>query len=107
MSHERMISVSGTIPHDLDAERAVLGAMLQSPFAIDAVIDGLLSQDFYRPANGIIFMAIVKLRKSGSPTDPIAVNDAIAASGSMDSIGGPATIIDLLAEAPSVGGVTH
>ena len=92
------------IPHDLEAEKAVIGAMMLSNYAIDAVSGGLVAEDFYKPSYGVIFAAIMKLRSNGSPTDAVTVSDAICALGVDD---GPATLISIVAEAPPVGGITH
>jgi hypothetical protein len=49
------------IPHDLDVERALLGAMLVDPRAIDAARAVVSPADFYAPGNGTIYAAIVEL----------------------------------------------
>ena len=54
--------------HDLDAERALLGAILCKPEALDAALR-LKPDDFYRPEHGAIFKLMLELREKGrSPT---------------------------------------
>ncbi len=58
-------------PNDLVAEEHVLGAMMVSARAIEAVRRILDPADFFRPSHGRIFTAAVELHESGSPVDPI------------------------------------
>ena len=56
---------SPAAPHDLDAERAVLGAILMRNPAYAEIRDRLTTQDFYRHAHGFIFDAMGALHKAG------------------------------------------
>lgn len=83
-------------PSNLDAERAVLGAMLVDSVAVDRVIEtGLRATDFYRPAFGTIFAAIEALRLRGEPTDTLCVVDELTRTGKLESIGGVAGLASL------------
>lgn len=62
-------------PHDLDAERALLGSMLLSRDAIDEAA-ALRPGDFYKPAHATLFHAIRDLAAHGTPVDVITVADA-------------------------------
>ena len=70
-------------PHDLDAERAVVGALMSG-----AVVDGLASAHFYLPAHQLIFEAIEGLRAAGKPADPIAVADELRRRRQLTKLGG-------------------
>lgn len=85
-------------PRDIDAEQQVLGAMLQSPRAIDAVIPIINGTDFYQPRHESIFDAAAELHLTGQPVDPITVADHLAAAKELDRIGGPAYLYELLTE---------
>lgn len=63
------------VPHNLEAEESLLGAMLLSSDAIDAALDApaVTAADFYKPAHQPIFQAIVRLARNGDPVDPITV----------------------------------
>ena len=67
--------MSGQPPHDLDAERAVLGALLSGADLAGA--GPLASMDFYRPAHALIFEAVCALDSGGRPRDPVAVGDEL------------------------------
>lgn len=87
-------------PHDLDAEAALLGAMMAAPKACD--IGATLSpDDFYRPAHGHIHEAIVALHTDGEGVDAITVADALGAT--LDDIGGPAVLTSMVAATPVTG----
>ena len=69
------------LPYDVDAEEAVLGAMLLSRLAISEVREVLTAQDFYRETHASIFAAILDVDAQGIPADPITVADAIGTEG--------------------------
>ena len=66
---------------DLEAEDAVLGAMLINPSAIDVAGDMLEAEDFYRPGNGTLFGALCELRSAGIDADVVTVGAKLEASG--------------------------
>lgn len=61
-----------TVPHDLDAEEALIGACLLSSGAVDAAA-GLSSADFYKPVHATLFDGIVGLYHAGQPVDVLTV----------------------------------
>ena len=91
-------------PHNLQAEESLLGAMLLSRDAIASAIEGHLSSgDFYKPAHGHIYDAVVTLYTEGAPADPVTVSEALTRNGLLEAIGGPATLISLQAGTPAIG----
>ena len=75
------------LPHDHEAEQAVLGAMMLSIDALDAITEIVDGRDFYRPAHETIFKAIVGLREIGEPVDARTVAAALAESGDLQRVG--------------------
>lgn len=90
-----------TQPHDLDAERAVLGSMMLSPTAVDGCEHLLRAADFYDARHGMIFAAIKDLRRRGSPVDAIQVKAAMQANGQLSKLGSPAFLINLIETTPA------
>lgn len=82
-------------PQDHDAERAVLGACLMSPAALDTCREIVNGWDFYRPAHEIIWDAAITVQESGEPVDAITVGDHLRAVGLIDQAGGHAALHDL------------
>src|SRR5262249_17525608 len=89
-------------PSALDAERAVLGALLLEPSSYEHVVDeGLRPEDFYRPAHGTIFRAIQELHAAAESIDPLTVVDELLRRGQLDAVGGAAAISQLEAMLPT------
>lgn len=88
-------------PHDLQAEESLLGAMLLSRDAIGYGVEICGSGDFYKPAHGHIFDAVMALYQRGEPADPVTVADEITRQGLIEAIGGPATLVSLQANTPA------
>ena len=89
-------------PNDLDAEASLLGAMLLSRDAIAVAADsGINGSDFYKPANGHVYDAILALYSRGDPVDAVTVADVLRRTELLDAIGGPALLVTLQAGTPS------
>ncbi|HWI02947.1 MAG TPA: replicative DNA helicase, partial [Acidimicrobiales bacterium] len=91
-------------PNNVQAEESLLGAMLLSRSAIDAGAEaGIDAADFYKPAHGHVFAAVMALYAQGEPSDPVTVAEALRRDGQLEAIGGPATLTTLMAGTPSTG----
>jgi len=88
-------------PQDLAAERSVLGAMLLSKDALADVVAVIRGEDFYRPANEVIFEAITHVYSRGEPVDPVTVAAELTRRGEIGRVGGPAYLASLIAEVPT------
>ena len=88
-------------PHNLEAEESVLGAMLLSREAIASAAEIVTSEDFYRPAHGHIYEAILNLYAAGEPADPVTVADELRRSGLYEMIGGSVALVNLQAGTPT------
>lgn len=95
------------IPQDLEAEEAVLGAMLLSTDATAKAVDLVTSADFYRPAHGLIFAAIESLYRRGESVDAVTVMDELQRTCGIESIEDPGIFISLQANTPSITHVSH
>ena len=94
-------------PHDLDAERALLGAMLLSSGAAAAGLERCQPSDFYKPAHGHIFAAIRALMDRGGAVDALTVTDELKRSGVMEAVGNPSIFTSLQASTPSIANARH
>ncbi len=91
-----------TLPHNDEAEKAILGALLMREDAYDIVSEIIGTDDFYQPMNGVIFSAIEKMKGlSNQAVDIITLIDHLRKDGSLDKAGGAAYIAGLT-EAVSV-----
>lgn len=80
--------VSQQIPHDSEAEKAVLGAVFLDPEAIIDASDVLQPDDFYEHANRIIFQAMLNISDREEVIDPVTLQDELKKNNQVDDIGG-------------------
>lgn len=89
-------------PHNLDAERAVLGAvLLEGRETLPRVIELLRPSDFYAEAHRIIYETMLRLFDRGEPVDLITLSEELRRTGTLDAVGGPAALA-LLVEHASI-----
>jgi replicative DNA helicase len=83
-------------PHNLEAERSVLGAILLSNESIHRVIEiGLEPRDFYRETHQKIFEVLLFLSERGEPVDLVTLTSALRDRQYYEQIGGTATLTSL------------
>jgi replicative DNA helicase len=81
--------INGRVPpHDLDAEAAVLGAILLSEDAIDGVIGTLKPEHFYSNANGLIYRAALELSEAGTQVDVLTITRWLRDRERLAQVGG-------------------
>lgn len=83
-------------PHNLDAERAVLGGVLLRPDILDGLAPELRERDFYKPAHRVVWAAMVDLWRASQPVDVVSLADALTRAGTLDAAGGPACLAELM-----------
>src|SRR5216684_4347276 len=96
-------SGSGRVPpHDLDAEAAVLSAILLERDALDKVLETLKAEHFYSEANRRIYEAAVELSGKGTPIDIVSVAGTLRDRERLAQVGGSAYLAQLVDSVPSV-----
>lgn len=88
-------------PQDLDAEQAVLGAMMVERELVDVVSAILTTADFYAPHHQTVYDVIIGLFFEGLPIDKVFVANALRARGMLDKVGGPDSLTRLLNAVPT------
>ena len=68
--------IKRVMPHSVEAEQSVIGAMLMDKDAILTASEIIGGQDFYQNAYGVIFDAIVEMFNEGSPAELLFLSDA-------------------------------
>lgn len=89
-------------PHDLDAEAAVLSAILLDRDALDRVLDTLKAEHFYAEAHRRIFEAAIDLSSKGSPIDIVSVAGWLRDRERLAQVGGAAYLGQLVDAVPAV-----
>lgn len=102
------VPIQNTIlPQALEAEESVLGAMMISPNAIDAVADVLEPEDFFRDSHGRIYRAAIQMHGAGQGVDMITLRNELEQRGEIDAIGGKVRLAELANLVPSSANVKH
>ena len=86
-------------PHDLEAEQAVLGAILVDNDRLDDVREQLRPADFFRGAHRTLFEAMERLSEQRRPIDAVTLPRALAPEVFEDA-GGPAYVFELVDGVP-------
>lgn len=95
------------LPHDLVAEQSVLGAVFITPETIISLADELVPDDFYKPANKIVFKTMLSLFKKGEPIDATTMVSALTNQGQIKEIGGINYVVELVNSTPTSKNVEH
>ena len=83
-------------PHSIEAEQAVLGAMLMNKDAVMVASEIITGEDFYQTAYGIIFDSVVDLFKAGKPADLITLQEKLKEKNVPPEISSMEFVKDLL-----------
>lgn len=92
-----------SMPFSVEAERAVLGALLLNDERANAVLEVLKPHDFYTPSHGHIFTAMTMLVARQQRIDTISVHDELAKMNVLEAIGGMVYLLSLQEDIPAVG----
>ena len=88
-------------PHDLDAERAVIGAMLVSEAAVSVVGETLAAEDFYSETHRVLYGVMMRLYSRGDPIDQLTLSDELRSVGEFDRVGGRQYVFRLVESVPT------
>lgn len=88
-------------PHDLEAERSVLGAILIDSEAMSLVAEFLRPDHFYASEHKIIFSSMMSLYEKQKPIDIVTIKDELKKNDALKKIGGKAYIADLINTVPT------
>ncbi len=96
-----------TLPHNLEAERSVLGAILVHNDAFNLAAQVIDSGDFYRDAHRRIFDRMVALNERHDAIDFVTLKEELARAGELDEVGGPAYVASLADGVPRATNVEY
>ena len=96
-----------TLPHNLEAERSVLGAIIVHNDAFNVAAELIDSKDFFRDAHGHVFDTMVGLNERGQAIDLVTLKDELIRSGHLEKVGGAAYIAALADGVPRSTNVEH
>ena len=88
--------IAGRVPpHDIEAEKAVLSAILLDNDAIHAVVTEVREEDFYHPAHQMLYRSMVRLRDENQPVDLTTLAAFLKGEGLLESVGGVVTLAEI------------
>ena len=107
MAETAVATAERTLPHNLEAERSVLGAILVHNDAFNLAAQVIDSQDFYRDAHRRIFDRMVALNERHDAIDFVTLKEELARNGELDEVGGPAYVAALADGVPRATNVEY
>lgn len=94
-------------PHSIEAEEAVLGGVLIDNESLNAALEKLTSDDFYRGAHRLLFAAMMQLWERREPIDIITLSTRLREMGALEQSGGIELLSRLSSNTPSAGNVSY
>jgi replicative DNA helicase len=95
------------LPHNLEAERSILGAVLLDNHALNAAVERLRTDDFFLPQHRHIFDRMVELAERQQAIDTITLMEDLARRGELEAAGGVPYLSQLADGLPRVTNVDH
>ena len=96
-----------TLPHNPEAERTVLGAILVDNQAFSSAAEILRREDFYREAHRRVFESMAALAERSQPIDLVTLKDELARQSALEAVGGAAYLAGLVDGVPRITSVEH
>jgi len=97
----------GRPPVDIEAEKAVLGAILVDPVSLLSVMEILREDDFYLEQHRMIYGGCLALHQRGRTPDILTLTDHLREEGLLDRVGGPVAVSALVDALPDPENVRH
>ena len=107
MPDTAVLAAERTLPHNLEAERSVLGAILVHIDAFNLAAQVIDSGDFYRDAHRRIFDKMVQLNERNQAIDFVTLKEELSRAGEIDEVGGPAYVASLADGVPRATNVEY
>ena len=102
------LALDRILPNSLEAEIAILGAMLLSPNEAGTVVrDRLTETHFYYAAHQAIFREVAAMQDALHAVDLVTLTQRLQDKGLLEEVGGPVFLSDLLARVPTTANVEH
>lgn len=105
MTNEAQFSdadIQGVLPpHNLDAERSTIGALMLDNSKWDDIFEIVDSKAFYNYAHRLIFNAMSELSRDDKPLDVITVSELLERDGHLDTVGGLAYLAEVARHTPT------
>ena len=101
------VLIDQTQPQNIEAEKAVLGAIFLSNDALVESMEYLTADDFFKRAHQIIFEKMVDLNDRDKPIDVLTIREELEKANQVDDIGGVSYIVELAETVPTAANVVY
>lgn len=98
--HPADTAAQRTLPHNLEAERSILGAVMIDNETWADVALAITAKDFFRDAHRRMFEGLERLSQAGKPLDLVLLKEDLESNGDLEECGGPAYIASLVDGVP-------
>jgi len=88
-------------PHNLDAEKSLIGAVLIDDDTLADISEHVTPKDFYDKRHGIIYDGMMRLYEKNKPVDLLTLTDELKRKGELEGIGGSAYLTELTNYVPT------
>lgn len=92
-----------SLPCSIEAERAILSALLLNDEHLHHVAESLVPQDFYQPAHQLIYQSVLALAHEHKRIDLVTLQDELHKKGILETIGGVSYLLSLQEDIPALG----
>lgn len=96
-----------TPPHNIEAEKALIGAIMLKPEVMHDVSVNIYPESFYADKHSQIFQAIITIFTKGDPIDLLSVTTRLKSEGQLDRVGGATYINELVDTVPAAGNASY
>jgi replicative DNA helicase len=93
------------VPHDIEAERSLLGAVLLRPAVYHA--QSIEPEEFFHPGHRLVWAAMGRVLGKGAPLDAVSVGDDLATAGKLDAAGGYAALSAMSLATPTADNASY
>lgn len=96
-----------TPPMNIDAEKALLGAILLKPDVMHDISVNIYPESFYADKHATIFKAISEIFSKGDPIDVVSVTTKLKEMNQLERVGGAAYVTELIETVPAAGNASY
>jgi DnaB helicase-like protein/AAA domain-containing protein len=104
---QRAISLERPMPHNVEAERALLGAILLDNKALNVVAEKIEPNYFFHDHHRKIYLTMLELHEDGEPIDLVSLTERLQTKRDLENVGGAAYVSQLMDGTPHISNIAH
>jgi replicative DNA helicase len=96
-----------TPPHNVDAEKALLGAIILKPDTLHDISVTIYPESFYAEKHRLVYEAIMGIFSKGDPIDVVTIVSKLRENNALDRSGGAVYVTELIEQVPAAGNALY